>query len=137
MRFVSYPSSVAPILQGDAVKRILIVDDEIDIRKLLAQTLKREDHEILGAQTGQEALEIARQKAPDLILMDIMMPGNLSGTEATRILKADAQTKDSKVIILTCSDQTREEAMNAGADGYLLKPFSPLELRETMDRILG
>ena len=108
------------------MKTILIVDDEIDVRNLLAQTPKREGCEILTAETGEEALDIAGDKAPDVILMDIMMPGNLNGVEATRILKTDAKTKRSKIIILTSSDQNREQALNAGADGYLLKPFSPL-----------
>jgi two-component system, OmpR family, phosphate regulon response regulator PhoB len=118
------------------MKTILIVDDEIDVRNLLAQTLKREDCEILTAETGQEALDIAEDKAPDVILMDIMMPGNMNGVQATRILKTNAKTKRSKIIILTCSDDTKEEAMNAGADGYLLKPFSPLELLETIEGII-
>jgi two-component system, OmpR family, phosphate regulon response regulator PhoB len=118
------------------MKRILVVDDEIDVRKLLEQTLKYKNYEILEAETGQEALEIARDKAPDLILMDVMMPGSLNGVEATRILKTDTKTEFSKIIILTSCNHTRVEAMKAGADGYLLKPFSPMELLETIEEII-
>ena len=119
------------------MKRILVVDDEKDIRKLLEETLKRKDYEILQAETAEDALVISRKKRPDLILMDIMMPGTLSGIEATRILKSDVRTKQSKVIILTSSSTAKEEATNAGADSYFSKPFSPLELLRKIDEFLG
>ena len=117
--------------------KILLVDDEKDIRKLLEETLKRKDYEILQAGTGDDALVISIKKKPDLILMDIMMPGALSGIEATRNLKADVRTKQSKVIILTSSGTLKEMAMSAGADAYFLKPFSPLELLRKIDEFLG
>jgi two-component system, OmpR family, phosphate regulon response regulator PhoB len=119
------------------MKRILVVDDEKDIRNLLEQTLKREDYEILQAETGQEALMISLNKRPDLILMDIMMPGDMDGIEATRILKADVRTNQSKVIVLTSCGTLKELSMIAGADAYLSKPFSPLELLQKIDALLG
>jgi len=119
------------------MKRILVVDDEKDVRKLLEETLKRTDYEILQAGTGEDALVISRKMRPDLILMDIMMPGDLNGIEATRNLKADVRTKQSKVIILTSSSTLKELAMSAGADAYFLKPFSPLELLRKIDEFLG
>ena len=118
------------------MKRILVVDDEKDIRKLLEETLKRTDYEILQAGTGEDALVISRKMRPDVILMDIMMPGDLNGIEATRMLKADVRTKQSKVIILTSSGTLKEMAMSAGADAYFLKPFSPLELLRKIDEFL-
>ena len=119
------------------MKRILVVDDEKDVRKLLEETLKSKDYEILQAGTGEDALVISRKIRPDLILMDIMMPGDLNGIEATRMLKADVRTKKSKVIILTSSGTLKELAMSAGADAYFLKPFSPLELLRKIDELLG
>ena len=119
------------------MKRILVVDDEKDIRKLLEETLKSNDYEIIQAGTGEDALVISREKRPDVILMDIMMPGDLNGIEATRMLKADVRTKKSKVIILTSSGTLKEIAMSAGADAYFLKPFSPLELLRKIDEFLG
>jgi CheY-like chemotaxis protein len=119
------------------MKRILVVDDEKDVRNLLEETLKRKDYEILQAGTGEDALVISRKIRPDLILMDIMMPGDLNGIEATRMLKADVRTKKSKVIILTSSGTLKELAMSAGADAYFLKPFSPLELLRKIDEFLG
>jgi len=82
-------------------------------------------------------LVISRKMRPDLILMDIMMPGDLNGIEATRMLKADVRTKQSKVIILTSSSTLKEIAMSAGADAYFSKPFSPLELLRKIDEFLG
>ena len=119
------------------MKRILVVDDEKDIRKLLEETLKSKDYEILQAGTGEDALVISRKMRPDVILMDIMMPGDMNGIEATRMLKADVRTKQSKVIILTSSSILKEIAMSAGADAYFLKPFSPLELLRKIDEFLG
>ena len=119
------------------MNRILVVDDEKDIRKLLEETLKSKDYEILQAGTGEDALVISRKMRPDLILMDIMMPGDLNGIEATRMLKSDVRTKQSKVIVLTSSGTLKEIAMSAGADAYFLKPFSPLELLRKIDEFLG
>jgi len=118
------------------MKRILVVDDEKDIRKLLEETLKSKDYEILQVGTGEDALVISRKIRPDLILMDIMMPGDLNGIEATRMLKSDVRTKQSKVIVLTSSGTLKEIAMSAGADAYFLKPFSPLELLRKIDEFL-
>ena len=119
------------------MKRILVVDDEKDIRKLLEETLKSKDYEILQVGTGEDALVISRKIRPDLILMDIMMPGDLNGIEATRMLKSDVRTKQSKVIVLTSSGTLKELAMDAGADAYFLKPFSPLELLRKIDEFMG
>jgi two-component system, OmpR family, phosphate regulon response regulator PhoB len=124
-------------LQEFMMKRILVVDDETDIRQLLEQTLKRDDYEILQAGTGEDALVISREKRPDLILMDILMPGTLDGIEATRILKTDERTNQSKVIVLTSCGTLKELSMIAGADAYLSKPFSPLELLQKIDEFLA
>lgn len=118
------------------MKTILVVDDEIDVRNLLEATLARGGYEILQASTGQEALEVSRDKMPDLILMDVLMPGDINGIEATRLLKTDPKTKESKIIVLTSSGAAREDALNAGADVYLEKPFSPLELLQKMDELI-
>jgi two-component system, OmpR family, phosphate regulon response regulator PhoB len=119
------------------MKRILLVDDETDVRELLENTLMRKDVEILQAGTGKEAVALTRQFRPNMILMDIMMPGAIDGLEATHILKADSRTHDSKIIILTSKDciQDVEEAMNRGADANLCKPFSPLELLQEIEEI--
>jgi two-component system, OmpR family, phosphate regulon response regulator PhoB len=82
---------------------------------------------------------VAENQRPHLIIMDVLMPGTLDGIEATRILKADEQTRDSKILILSGKDagQMAEEANIAGADAYLAKPFSPLLLLRTVEALVG
>lgn len=119
-------------------KKILVVDDEKDIRDLVEVTLLRGDHLVIKAESGDRAVEIARIHKPDLILMDIMMPGNVDGLEATRILKNDPETRSCTIVLLTAKGQLvdRQEGIKAGADDYFVKPFSPLELLRKVDQIL-
>lgn len=116
-------------------KRILIVDDHADIRKLIRMTLEFESFEIHEAANADEGLEMVRQFKPDLLLLDIMMPGQLDGIDLCRIVKSDSSLGRPQVIMLTARGQAKdiETGMNAGADAYLLKPFSPLKLIETID----
>jgi len=120
------------------MKKILIVDDRLEVRELVEVTLRAKDYEILQASTGQKALEIVQVEKPDLILMDIMMPGGMDGLEATRILKNNPDTKDCTIIILTAKGQMtdREKGLEAGADDYFVKPFSPLDLIKKVEEAL-
>jgi len=119
--------------------KILIVDDREDVRDLLEATLRRGTYEILSAASGQEALEVAAVRRPNVIIMDVLMPGTVDGIQATRILKSDERTSKSKILILTGkeADEVAEEAVIAGADAYLAKPFSPLALLQTVDDLAG
>ncbi len=121
------------------MKKILIVDDHSGVRELLEVTLEVENHQILKANSGEKALEIARREKPDLILMDIIMPGGMDGLEATRILKKDPETKDCPVIVLTAKGQeyARSEGRKAGADDYFIKPVRPLDLLRKVEEVLG
>jgi two-component system phosphate regulon response regulator PhoB len=121
------------------IKKILIVDDVQEVRELVERTLRRDDWEILAAQSGEEAVSLARREKPDLIMMDIMMPGKIDGVEATRILKSDPQTRNCVVIMLTAKGQQTDidMAAKAGADDYFVKPFSPLQLLQKVDDVLG
>ncbi len=98
----------------------------------------RGDHVVIKAESADKALEIARIQKPDLILMDIMMPGKIDGLEATRILKNDPETRQCAVVLLTAKGQAadRQAGITAGADDYFVKPFSPLELLRKVDQIL-
>ncbi len=118
-------------------KKILVVDDEKDIRDLVEATLLRSDHVVIKAESAERAVEIARMERPNLILMDIMMPGNIDGLEATRILKSDPETQHCTIVLLTAKGQIsdRREGIEAGADDYFVKPFSPLELLRKVDQI--
>jgi CheY-like chemotaxis protein len=121
------------------MKKILIVDDQIEVRELVDITLRVSDYEILQAENGEEAIKVALQEKPDLIIMDIIMPGVIDGIEATRILKNSDQTKGCPVIILTSRDQEKikEKGLKAGADDYFVKPFSPLDLIQKVEEVLG
>ncbi len=121
------------------MKKILIVDDEWQVRRLVEVTLRADDREILMAEVGEDAVEIARREKPDLILMDIMMPGEIDGLKATRILKNDPKTKGCTIIMLTAKsqDEDREKGFEAGADDYFSKPFSPMALIEKTEEMFA
>jgi len=121
------------------MKKILIVDDREDIVELLEMTLKRGKFEVLRADSGESALEIVRAQKPDLIIMDVIMPGEINGLEATRIIKGHPDTRDCKVIMISgkgLEAADREAGLRAGAQDYFMKPFSPLALIKRVDELL-
>ncbi len=120
------------------MKKILIVDDSPEIRDLLERTLARGSYETVCACSGEEALMEARNHKPDLVLMDMMMPGTLNGTQAAKMLKSDPETKYCKVVMLTGAEEATvmNDALDAGADGFLTKPFSPSELLRQIEEFL-
>lgn len=113
------------------MKKILIVDDHGDIRRLIRMTLEFEDYDIREAQNGEVALAMAREQKPDLVLLDVMMPGGLSGLDVCRRLHDEVdEAWVPRIIMLSARGQAgdREAGLKAGADIYLVKPFSPLQL---------
>ena len=120
------------------MKKILIVDDEDKVRRLIKVTLAIGDFEILEASTGEEALKIAREAIPDIILLDIMMPGRLDGYDVCSSLKKDPNTKDIYIIMLTAKGQKVdiEKGKVVCSDDYFVKPFSPMELINKIDNIV-
>ena len=122
-----------------SMKKILIVDDRPAVRELVSVTLEIGPYQILSAEDGDQALEIARAELPELILLDIQMPGSLDGLEVCRILKNDERTKDIYIVMLTAKGQDwdRQAGQEAGADDYFVKPFSPLELINKVEAVLG
>jgi len=122
------------------MKKILIVDDQARIRELVHVTIRIGDYEILEASSGDEALEVAREHHPDLIFLDVMMPNSsIDGFETCKILKSNDDTKDSHILMLTALDKENDLARGkeVGANGYFTKPFSPLELMNKVEEILG
>jgi two-component system phosphate regulon response regulator PhoB len=120
------------------MKKILIVDDREEVRELVEVTLRSEEYLILQAESGEKALAIAGTEKPDLIFMDIMMPGGMDGLETTRILRNSPETRDCPIIMLTAKgqDYDRTEGLKAGATDYFVKPFSPLELLKKVEEVL-
>jgi CheY-like chemotaxis protein len=114
---------------------VLIVDDDPSIRKLVATTLEDvAGFELVEAADGDEALELAREEAPAIVLLDIDMPG-IDGLEACRRLRAEPQTAEATVVMLTAAadEEAERAAEEAGADLFITKPFSPLELLRLVD----
>ena len=120
------------------MKRILAVDDEPHILKLVSFSLKSGGYQVLEAADGLSAIEVARAEKPDLVLMDVMMPA-LDGFEACRRLKADPETAAIPVIMLTAKTQVAEQkaGREAGAEDYIKKPFAPKELVAQVREFLG
>ncbi len=121
------------------MKKILIVDDQAAVRELIAVTLEIGPYQILEAANGDEALHLAQNQMPDLMLLDIQMPGGkLDGLEVCRTLKSDEATRSIRIVLLTAKGQEwdRDAGYDAGADSYFIKPFSPLDLMDTVEAIL-
>ena len=121
-----------------SMQTILVADDDPDIQALVVLRLERSGYRVLRAADGQQALDLALRERPDLAVLDITMP-KLDGYEVTRSLRANAETADMPVILLTArvqeSDVTR--GVEAGATEYVKKPFSPQELGARVSAILG
>jgi CheY-like chemotaxis protein len=117
--------------------KILIAEDERDIRDLISFTLKFAGHEVVAVGNGAEAVEAAGKELPDLILMDVRMP-RMTGYEACEIMKADPQLASIPVVFLSAKGQESEirTGLEAGADQYILKPFAPAELTQSVNALL-
>jgi CheY-like chemotaxis protein len=123
----------------ESKKKILIVDDHERLRMLVLATFKgNDDYHMIEAGSGEDAVQLATSENPDLILMDLMMPGKLDGLEATRILKDNQNTKDIPIVFLTAKGQESDidQGYQAGANDYIIKPFSPTELIQKVEKLL-
>ena len=109
--------------------RIFVVEDDADIAELVAHHLRREGFEIEVFHSGSDVMELVRQQPPDLVVLDLMLPG-LSGLEICRMMRAEAAIATVPIIMLTAraEEEDRVHGLELGADDYLTKPFSPREL---------
>jgi DNA-binding response OmpR family regulator len=123
---------------GNGRPLILIADDDPDILALVSFRLERAGYEVLEATNGEEAVEMALARRPDLAILDVMMP-RLDGYEATRRLRQHQDTSRMPVILLTARVQEDDvsRGFEAGADDYVKKPFSPQELGARVQAVLG
>ncbi len=118
--------------------RILVADDDEDIRMLVVMRLQHSGHDVEQVGDGATAVEQCRTEAPDLVVLDLMMPG-MNGLDACRTIRADPQLARTPVILLTARAQSSdiEAGLAAGADDYITKPFSPRDLAERVDALLA
>ncbi len=119
------------------MSRVLVVDDEPDVLLLCRLNLQQRGHELLEASTGSVALELARERYPDVIVLDLMLPG-MTGYEVLETLKGDEQTSNIPVLVLTAKSlrADRERSHGLGASGFLTKPFLPSELCELIESLV-
>ena len=118
-------------------EKILVVDDEEDILELVRYNLTKEGFNVLCASTGEEGLNAAKSKLPDLIILDLMLPG-IDGLDVARSLKSEKNTKDIPVIMLTAKGEEADivTGLELGADDYISKPFSPRILTARVRAVL-
>ena len=117
--------------------KILIAEDERDIRDLIEFTLNYAGHAVITAANGEEAYQMTLKEIPDLVLLDVRMP-KMTGYEACKLIKADPATQHIPVVFLSAKGQEREvqSGLSAGAAEYLLKPFAPDQLTRKVKEIL-
>ena len=118
--------------------RVLVVDDDPVIQKLLKVNFEMEGYEVLSAADGAEGLDQAKSGRPDVIILDVMMP-KMNGLEVLAALKAETGTESVPVILLSAKAQAGDvqAGLDAGADEYLTKPFDPLELLDRVSKLIA
>lgn len=119
--------------------RVLIVEDQADVRKLLRLTLAPFDWDVRETDNGHDAMRLTCELRPDAIILDVMLPGEFDGYQVCQAIKATPATAGTFVLILSARGQRWdiEEGRRMQADRYLVKPFSPLELIDILQRALG
>ncbi|MEK6714992.1 MAG: response regulator transcription factor [Candidatus Omnitrophota bacterium] len=118
-------------------EKILIIEDEKDIVKMLEYNLGKEGYRTISAHDGESALELARKEHPDIVILDLMLPG-IDGLEVCKTLKSDTKTSTIAIIMLTAKAQESDKVvgLELGADDYVTKPFSPKELTARIKAVL-
>ena len=125
-------------MSSNGTPLVLVADDDADILRLVTLRLEYSGYEVMSAEDGEQALNAALGRAPDLALLDVMMP-KLDGYQVTEQLRRNESTKHVPVILLTARVQEADIArgIEAGADDYVSKPFSTQELRDRVQAALG
>jgi len=126
-------------MENKPAKHIICIEDELEMIDLIRIILGRRGFEVTGANGGREGLRLVREKHPDLVLLDLMMP-DMDGWEVYQQMKADETTRDIPVIVVTAKAQNIDKVLGlhiAKVDDYIAKPFSPQELLASVEKILG
>jgi DNA-binding response OmpR family regulator len=121
------------------MSRILVIEDQSDIRRLIRWALEEEPHDLQEANTGPAGLAAAQAQRPDLVLLDWMMPGGMDGLQVCRALRADPSLEGVKIVMLTAraAPADMRAGHEAGVGDYLVKPFSPRLLVDTVNSLLN
>lgn len=119
--------------------RILVVEDQDSIRRMIEALVQARGYDVVAVASGTKAIDVAMTTPPDLVLLDLMLPGQYDGFEVCRRLRSDPTTKRVPVVIISALDdaESRSRATQAGATAYYTKPFSPIALLKEIDRLRG
>jgi two-component system, OmpR family, response regulator VicR len=120
-------------------KKVVYIEDESEMIDLVRLILSRKGYEVIGANGGREGLDTIRQKLPDLVLLDLMMP-DMDGWDVYQQMKSVEATRDIPVIVITAKAQSIDKVLGlhiAKVDDYISKPFSPQELVESVEKVIG
>jgi len=120
-------------------KKVVYIEDEPEMIDLVRLILSRKGYEVIGANGGREGLDTIRQKLPDLVLLDLMMP-DMDGWDVYQQMKSVEATRDIPVIVITAKAQSIDKVLGlhiAKVDDYISKPFSPQELVESVEKVIG
>jgi DNA-binding response OmpR family regulator len=120
-------------------KKVVYIEDEPEMIDLVRLILSRKGYEVIGANGGREGLDAIRQKLPDLVLLDLMMP-DMDGWDVYQQMKSVEATRDIPVIVITAKAQSIDKVLGlhiAKVDDYISKPFSPQELVESVEKVIG
>jgi len=117
--------------------RILIVEDSDSIRKMIEALVAARGHAVEAVPTGAKGVEAATARVPDVVLLDLNLPGSLDGFDVCTRLRADETTKNVPILIITAMDdaQSKQRALDAGANAYYVKPFSPTALLKEIEKL--
>ena len=130
-------AEVSPPTNTSDLITLLVVDDNPNIRDLLKLTFDSNKYRVVEAEDGHEALKLVVSEKPDIVLLDVMMPGDIDGLAVCDFIKSST-LKQARVILLTAKGQEHDYTLGlaAGADEYVIKPFSPLALMELVENLL-
>ncbi len=121
------------------MQKILVVDDNFYNRDLICLTFELEPYELILAENGEQALALAQAKRPDLVLLDVILPGTLDGLQVCQMLRGTLPTNPPYIIMVSVKGQAwdKQAGYAAGADDYVVKPFSPLDLKQRVTTVLA
>ena len=119
--------------------RILVVEDQDSIRRMIEALVQARGYSVTAVASGAKAIDVASTEPPDLVLLDLMMPGQYDGFDVCRRLRADPTTRKVPIVVITAMDDpdARTRATQAGATAYYTKPFSPIALLKEIERLTG
>lgn len=120
-------------------KRILIIDDNYDLRSLVRLTFEGDEYEFYEAEEAKSGIEMITTVQPDIVLLDVMMPGEMNGYDVCTFMRNDASLSAIKILMISALGQKLdiEKAQGMGVDGYIVKPFSPIMLIDNVERLLA